>query len=83
VRCVHESISNSSADTARLAATAAMTQCASWISTGCQRAGRRRRNTSTPTCWLRASTEAAPKNTSTTISARAISSAQSTGSCSA
>ena len=34
-----------------------------------------------PTCWLRASTVAAPKNTSTTIRARATSSAQSNGLC--
>jgi hypothetical protein len=74
-------MSSSTDDTNRLPATPAMIQWPSCTITGCQDAGSHRRNRSTPTCWLRASTVAAPKNTSTIISARATSSAQSTGSC--
>jgi hypothetical protein len=77
----HESTSSPTDETNRQADTATMIQLANWISAGCQRAGSRPRKMSTPTCWLRASTVAAPKNTSTIISARATSSAQSKGSC--
>ena len=78
---LYESSSSSHEEAKRLADTPTTIQLPNWISAGCQRAGSMPRNRSTPTCWLRASTVAAPKNTWITISARATSSAQSKGSC--
>jgi hypothetical protein len=81
VVCSQESTSSSTEDRHRLADTPAMIQCTTCTMAGRQRVGSMSRNRSTPTCWLRANTVAAPKKTSTIIRARAISSAQSTGSC--
>jgi hypothetical protein len=60
----------------RIAETAVTIHAARCIAAGCQRDGRRPRSGSSPAWRRRPSAEAAPKNTSITISARATSSAQ-------
>ena len=77
----YESTSKAHDDRNRLNETPTMIQLPDCSSAGCHASGKNPRNRSMPTCWLRASTVAAPMNTSTTISARATSSAQSKGSC--